>query len=539
MILRKPYAVFIKYFKLLHAVMAAFIALVLYRSIRLYNFFRVYSIDYRAAMGDFSVSRYLNTYSFVFTIFILILTIVLLSVLIYKKKPKSLYLYNLILYVLVIVLYMFCDTALRNASSVILDVRLSKALRDFTLIAIIFQFASLVLVIVRAIGFDIKRFDFGADLQQLDISEKDSEEIEVAIDFDKDEIIRNFKSNIRHSKYVYVEHKFIINVAIAIIVFAISVFTYLTIGAYTENYNQGQTFSASGVTMNVIDSYILDSDASGKKLVETEGSNAGAIVVVRFQIKGFRVNQTLNTGLATLKIGDLSYSQSVNHAVALYDLGTAYDNQELTDEFQTFILAYEIPSTLSNKKMILKFNDSNSFVRGEIGSKNILIKLKPSDLRKDGQNFEKKLNETVNFDESILGSSSFTISAFEISNKFKLDYKYCYKKDKCVDSYEFIVPTATGNYFKTLLKITGNITFDQNYNIKDIYDFRTLLNNYGWINYKIGDNLISKKIDSKLIKTSFARTDDSFIEIPYEVNNASEISLTIKIRNQNYKYVLK
>ena len=60
MILKKPYAIFIKYFRLLHFVLAIFIFLVLYRSSKIYNFFRVYSIDYRA------VSNEISSYSFNF-----------------------------------------------------------------------------------------------------------------------------------------------------------------------------------------------------------------------------------------------------------------------------------------------------------------------------------------------------------------------------------------------------------------------------------------------------------------------------------------
>ena len=539
MILRKPYAVFIKYFKLLHAIMAAFIAFILYGSFRIYNFFRLYSIDYRTVMGDFSVENYLSGFNYLCAVVVLVLTIVMLSVMIYKQKPKSLYIYNFILYVLVIVLYLFVDSSFRNVNSVLLDIRTSKALRDFSLIALIFEVLSLILVVVRAIGFDIKRFDFGTDLQQLDISEKDSEEIEVAIEFDKDEIRRNLKGRIRNLKYVYFENKFIINMAFIIISLAISVFVYLNISAYSENYNEGKTFSASGATLNVKDSFILDSTVKGDKLVATEGDMAGAIVLVRFQVKGYRTNQTFNTGIATLNVEGLSYNQTVNHAVELYDLGTAYVNQKLTNEFKTYTLAYEIPSSFVSKKIVLKFNDSNSFVKGKIGAKNILIRLKPTDLRKTGQTFEKKLNETISFEDSILGSSSLVINSFEINNKFKLNYKYCYGTDKCIDSYEYVTPKATGNYFKTLLKLSGKAVIDQNNNIADIRDLRGLLNNYGYINYLIGEKWQSKKIDSEVIKPKIAETNDYFIEVPYEVKDASSISLTLKIRNQSYKYALK
>ena len=90
MILRKPYAFFIKYFKLLHAIIAVFIAFLLYRSFSIYNFFRVYIGNYSSALNEFSPSSFINMYSFILALVVIILIIVLLSVMIYKKKPKAL-----------------------------------------------------------------------------------------------------------------------------------------------------------------------------------------------------------------------------------------------------------------------------------------------------------------------------------------------------------------------------------------------------------------------------------------------------------------
>ena len=539
MILRKPYAAFIKYFKLLHAIMAAFIVFILLGSIRLYNFFRIYFIDYRSITSGLETSGYLNVINYLFVILALILTIVLLSVMVYKKKPKLLYIYSVIMFVLILILYRFTSSSFRTIGTTVLDIRIAKAFRDFYLIAILLEMASLSLVVVRATGFDIKQFDFVSDLQRLDISEKDSEEIEVALEFDKDEVKRNFKNRLRNINYVYVEHKFIINILLVLLISTISITVYLRVSAYTARYSVGETFSASSVTLNVKDAYIVNSAADGTKLVETDGENAGAIVLVRFQVKGYANQQTFNTGVVTLNIDKFSYAQNVKHASILTDLGAAYINQKLTSEFQTYTLAFEVPDKLVNKKMYLKINDNNSYVNGEAGAKNILVRLKPVDLRKEGQTFEKKIKETIGFDDSILGSSSLVINSFEISNKFKLNYKYCYATDKCIDSYEYVVPTTVGNYFKTLMKVSGNVMIDQTNNLENITDFRTLLNSYGYIEYLIGDTWKSKKISSELIKPKNSITNDYFIEIPYEVKDAKNININLKIRNQNYKYVLK
>lgn len=539
MILRKPYAVFIKYFKLLHTIIAAFAIFLLHRTFVIYKFFDSYSVDYRSVLGDFSVEKYISIYSFVCIVVILVILIMLLSVMIYKKKPKNLYIYSLILYIGIFVLYMFSSSALQDINSVMLDIKLSKAIRDFSLIALVLQIISTVLTVVRATGFDIKQFDFATDLQKLDISDKDSEEIEVAVSFDKDEAKRNLKYRIRNIKYVYVEHKFLINMVALIVISVISIVTYLKISAYTERYSTGKTFSVSNVTMNVQESYILQTDPKGNALLDTEGNDAGVIVAIRAQLKGYGIKEEFNTGLVTLKIGDLSYSQNPDYASELYDLGTPYINQYLTEEFKTYIFTFEVSEKQARKNMKLKINDNYSFVGGEVGAKNVLVNLKPTDLRDNDRYFEKKLGETIDLSESTLGSTTLKINSYDINNKFKLPYKYCYSKDKCIDSIEYVTATATGNYFKTLMSINADFSLDKNINVTDIYDLRTLFNTFGTINYKINDNNYSKKINSEQVKPKSAKTNNVFIEVPYEIKDASEISISLKIRNKSYKYILK
>ena len=177
MILRKPYAFFIKYFKLLHTIIALLVGFLLYRSFKIYSFFNAYISDYNSAINDFSPRTLINMYSFFAILLITILAIILLSVMIYKKKPKSLYIYSLFVFIFVFILYAVTYPMLRDINAAILDIRVSKGLRDFFLIAMIFQSVGFVLYVVRATGFDIKQFDFGSDLQKLNIDAKDSEEI--------------------------------------------------------------------------------------------------------------------------------------------------------------------------------------------------------------------------------------------------------------------------------------------------------------------------------------------------------------------------
>ena len=535
MILRKPYAFFIKYFKLFHAIIAVLVAFLLYRSFTLYNFFKAYVVNYSSALNELSPSTLMNMYSLLMVLGIIILIVVLLSVMVYKKKPKALYIFSLIVYIGVIVLYGITYPILRDISASILDVRVSSALRDFFMIAAVLQFVTLIWYIVRATGFDIKQFDFGTDLQQLDINEKDSEEIEVALEFDQNKVHRQIRYNLRQLKYVYGENKFLINTIgiIAVIILAFTI--YFNIGVYTASYNQGTSFLASGVVMNVRDTYLTQTNPLGNQLTDN------TIVVVKIDVKkSGGVNKTLNTGLATLRVNGESYGQNSNYAKELYDLGTPYSNQLLGDEFKSFILAFVIPKEDTDKEMVLKFNDNVSYVKGELGAKNIMVNLNPTNLNSSQDKGSSNLGEEETFADSVVEGVSLKINSYEISDRFKFDYKYCYGTNKCLDSSEYITPTATGNYLKTLMKISGEFKIDKNLNNAQITSLNDFLNTFATINYKVGNNWVSQKVNTQEVRPNTSKDlSNYYIEVPNEVKNASEINLTFKIRNYVYKYVLK
>ena len=539
MIFRKPYALFIKYFRLLHGILSFLIFLLFFCSVSLYNFFRIYSVDFRSALTEFSPSKYLGVLNFIELFLIIVLFIIFLAVSIYKDKPKKAYIFGLLIYVYVLVYYYITNvTLIKLDSSYVLEVMTTNLYRDFALIGAILQFVSFIFALVRTLGFDIKNFDFSSDLEKMDISEKDSEEIEVALNIDKNEGIRKGRFALRNAKYFYFEHKFFINIGAIGVSLLLVLVVYFSSRAYYKNYNQGQPFSVNGYSMNVQDSYILDSDVNGVKLV-SEGDNPGAVLAIRFQVKSSASKQTFNMGLVSLRIGEFVYKPSVELANNLYDIGTAYDDDVLSDEYETYILAFEIPSKFASKKMKLRVNDSNSFVKGERGRKNIFVKLDTEDLRKDAEVLDYKVGDELIFNDTILSSSYLKIDGFDIGSKFKVDYKYCYRDDKCIDSYEYVSPTLTGNYFKTLLRLSGKFNIDSKLNISGIGNLKDFVDTYGYIHYLDGENLTKRKISSSDVKLVRAKSDDCFVEVPYDVLNSSSVYLTFKIRNKTFKYVLK
>lgn len=536
MIFRKPYAFFIKYFRLINLIMAAFMAVLIYRSFKVGNYINDYISDYVSATDGFVLSNYINFYVFLLTLLVVVLTIVVMSVMIVKDKPKKLYIFNLFVYIALIVIYGLDYSILSTIRDNILDVRVSKAIRDVTFIALGMQVISFLATLVRATGFDIKGFDFGKDLQQLEIDVKDNEEFEVAVNFDQNKVKRGIRGKLRITKYFYVEHKFIINltVGIAAIVIAFIVFMFKII--YTDTHGENKIFTASMLQFNVTSSYVTKADQNGDEIVPDDK----ALVVVKLDVRKLTEDKkSLNTGLTTLRIGNRSYGRTNDYNESLSDIGVPYVNQRLSTEFTNYILIFEIPTEQMNRPMKLKINDSVSYIRGEIGAKNIFVNLKPLNLIEKNKTQNYNLKDTVIFTGSILGNSELSIDEYSVANKFKVEYNFCSKKDKCVTSYEYVTPTASGAYFKTLLRLDGEFDEDEDAGLDNLDDLYYFLNEFGSVHYQVDGTWYDHKINSKLVKPKIGKDGNYYIEVNKNVEKASSIYLKFDVRNFSYKYVLK
>ncbi len=542
MILRKPYALFIKYFRLINLAMAVLMGILIYRTWVITGFLNSYIGNYLLATDDFVLGHYINFYSFIMALIIVILNVVILSVLFVKKKPKKLYIFSGILYILIIVMYGVDYMILHGVNEVIWDVRLTKAVRDFTYVGLALQAACVVLVLIRATGFDIKGFNFGTDLQELDIQTEDNEEFEVAVEFDQNKIERKVRKGIRYVSYFYLEHKLLVNVCGIILVIIIAFTLFINRMIYRADYKQGHPFQASGVVVNIKQAFITSTDQFGEEMMYENGKKTKnrVLLVLKLDVKSVYndPDAVLNTGLFNLRIRGRSYGQTTSYNKEISDMGTPYVQQKLTTDFKSYLLAFDLPRELANKKMVLKFNDNISYVKGELGAKNIYVTLKQEDLDKDKDEIEAVSGKTLSFKGSLLENAKLKIDKVEVAKSFKTDYNFCYSTNKCYKSYEYVTPTTTGTYFKTVMKVKGTFESDQNANISGIATLNDFLNKFAVISYQKNGGWYSHKIDSENISPAVKEPDTYYIEVNKNVEGATTIYLLFKVRNYNYKYVL-
>ena len=225
MILRKPYAFFIKHFRFFHFVMLVFLGLIVYRT----NIVRTFFNEYLNAVAyiipeNIASSMFTNT-TYIWGVTVILFSIIVFVVMNKKEKPVLFYGLNILLVISTLVFLTYSRVIVYRLQSELVSVQVLRALRDIGNILFMVQAVFLIVTFIRAIGFDIKKFNFSKDLQELDISSEDYEEYEVQFNFDKNEFKRNIRKNIREFKYFLLENKKMIIIFTSVFIIVVFSFT--------------------------------------------------------------------------------------------------------------------------------------------------------------------------------------------------------------------------------------------------------------------------------------------------------------------------
>ena len=532
MVLRKPYAFLIKHFKLLHLILTVGMIFSMYRTEMMIDFLNNYIVSNAMVIGQPIVATLYNVWVVLTPVVILIVSSVLLVVMIRKKKPRLYYIIMVIVHIALIAIYIYGLTVFTSMEKTIVDVRVIKALRDALLYGILFQGVFTIISLIRGVGFDIKKFDFGHDLQELNISAKDSEEFEVSFNLDLSDETRKGKKFLRYLKYKYLENKFIWNMLGGLLTFSLIAFGVYKYSVYHKTSPEGTAFNMNGFTLGADKSYLVNEDYKGNPI----GDGTIYLVVVDMNMKN---NSPISKAVAPGNV-ELNISGDIYHHTDIYDgmlddLGIVYKNQKLTTEFEHYLFVYEIPVTEIKSKMKLGFTNSDN---GETA----YVKLKVNDLTtKEPIQKEYKLGDEATFEDSALGKTTLKIQSYELRNRFTFNYRYCTPRTNiCTDSVEYLTPNLyNSNYNKTLLRLDGTIQFDENFvsgNIKDIYSF---LRAFSRIEYELDGKTKTQNLYLGEVKTNKAGKNSYFIEVLQEIKAADKITLVFQIRDNTYRYSLK
>lgn len=528
MILRRPFAILIKNFRLIHAILTFLAFYLVYKTNLILSFYNEYMVSSSSVIGKDLTGNLYNNLMYISLFIIILGSIIILFLMLYKKKQVKLYIYNILVYIGTFIVIVYSYSITNSLEIGLVDVRTLKAVQDLLNTVFVLQIISLIIIAIRATGFNLKKFEFSKDLQDLEIEDVDSEEFEVNVDLDSDKFRRKIKRTLRHTKYIYKENKVILIGLALIIIATVSTVIYLNVGVYNKAYKKGEAFSTTGLVLQLQDSYATSTDYQGNKLVLDEE----VLLVIHMNVRSITVKEnTLETARFVLSTGGHNFYHQIDYSNYLYDMGITYTSQALSNEFTDYILVYKIPKNFLNNKVSLIYTDYNN--------KNINMDINPSSLLETSEQSTKNITEILNFENSILDNASLQINNYEISNAFRVDYNYCVSEANCYPSYEYLRPTVSGNNNKTLLKISGALSYKEN-TTPGIYNLYSFINSFGKINYTI--NGTNKAVNINLKEVKPAKTTVSseyYIEVNDEIKNAENIQIEFNIRNKIYHYNVK
>lgn len=524
MILRKPFAILIKYFKLIHAILTVLSFYLLYRTNLMMSFFSEYMGTYNSVIGKDLTGELFNIWIYISLFVIIIGTIIIMGLMLFKKKKIKLYIYNILTYIAVIVIYVVTINVLSKLEIELVDVRTLKVVQDLLTTIFFIQIISFFTLGMRATGFDLKKFDFKKDLQELEIEDDDNEEFEVNIDLSSDETRRKINRAIRHSKYIYKENKVILWILAGLVFSITSLAIYMNLGVYNKLYTKNEAFSTNYFTISLGNSYSSSESYKGAKLLEEE-----SLLMIHLNIKNnFVKERTFESARLNLKIDEHYFKHEPLYSEFLIDIGTTYKKQSITNKFNDYMFIYKVPTDFLNEKLVLVYDDYNG--------KEIKMRVKPINLDGKKEIKEFSLGQEIDFKESVLNDIKIKLDNVELAHFFKIDYNFCINEATCYLSYEYLRPNINTNYRKAVVKIKGNFVEKSSGDYKKIYSF---IKKYGKIEYETLGQTKEVDLNSQLKPIKVNTENECYFELNEEVLNADKIKLIFRIRDKVYKYIVK
>ncbi len=529
MILRKPYAFLIKYFRLINLAIALLCAYLLSKSVNIMRFFQAYvTSNYSGNTYHGFYAKYISPITFLAIILILVGLLVIILLFINKKKPVKLYITAVIYYVLLFILFRVTKGIMISMEKTLLTAEVSRMYRDISIINLAPQSLLIIMIMLRAFGLNINKFNFEKDLKDLKAEEKDNEEVEVTFKSDTVKIKRNARRFVREFKYYVLENKFMVFVIGVIVVIMIASIPYKKLPETKEAiYKQGSSFSVNNLNFTLEDSILTTLDYNGKTIDDNY------YLVVRLRIKndyGEDVKLDFNsfrldlgkTTIYPIQDNDLYYIDYVYTS----NSETIYNNTD-----RLYLLVFKINEKKIAKSYTVKYRDK--FKSGKTSYVNIIVS--PVVLNKVTREKEVNVGEKLSLISSNLRNSSIKLSNPIYVQSYMYDYEQCI--DNNCNTYKDKIALNYNHLDNTILILESEYTIDE-----ECAFYSTSKNISGFIDKFVSLRYIinEKEINKKGVNITPSRLKGKIaLEVPKDMQNADQSFIVITIRNKEYTIRLK
>lgn len=533
MILRKPYALLIKNFKKIHIILCLLIAYIAFKSSAILTFFNDYIKEGSYNSGSISLpSIYINLYIFLCAILIAAIAVIIFILMKQKEKPKVFYMVLIGFYIGIIIYFFEMYNVFTVLDVSTISPRSLRIIRDLTTIFCYTQYAILLFTSIRAFGFNIRRFNFGEDLEQMQIEVTDSEEFELTVGIDSNKLGASFRKWRREFKYFIVENLFVLLLIFFVFATSLGVILYLNINIYNKVYDEGESFKSGYLINKVEKSYYTHLNQMGVQITK----KGYAYVVVSMKISNMGSNNDgIDLEAISLVAGNNIYYPITNKYDTFIDLGEGYIDQAIKPASNgTYIFAFEIKETDHNKNLILRYRDSIQY-----NLTSLIAKYKNTKLNVINSDTFK--NEgIVNIGKQLTFKNLPTKNTSLIINSIQIADSTTYLGNSCIngvcESKDESLKVGYLDTGKTILKLSGTYLVNDKLvstGTKTLSDF---INNYGYLRYTLNKSTYKTNL---INKTPINCIDNNlYYQTSSKIKDAKSVQLIIHIRNIEYVFNL-
>ena len=161
MILKKPYAFLIKHFKLIHIILAIPLIYIVRKTRSVVSFFNQYVINKYSFQTGSDISGLYISGLMLFSIVIIIFAASTIYFLLkYKEKPVKMYVSLIAYYIFLFIVLFWLSGIISSMSQDVLGAKAARSYRDIATLIYYPQYIFIVFIALRAVGFNIKQFNF-------------------------------------------------------------------------------------------------------------------------------------------------------------------------------------------------------------------------------------------------------------------------------------------------------------------------------------------------------------------------------------------
>lgn len=512
MVFKKPYAFFIKYFRIINL---ALVLLMVYLGYKMNLLHQAVNDIYMGNLTNYTnldidfIGFSMYFLLFLITIFIIIIILTLKR----KDKPYKDYLFNIIYNIFLIAYFLSMSNLFLTLNETIVEITDLKLYTDISLLIIIPLLYFIVKYILIVIGFDLKKFNFAKDIIEMKQNKEDNEEVELIFDKNTYKVKRGIRKYFRELKYYVLENRMFIGI-IGLIVIIIGIVSIFSINLFkTNKVSKNETFNLNGFSYKISDVYETEYD-SNHNLIRKDNK----YVITSINV---RCLNNLGSSIDYKKIRlfyDNEYSYSSNfYNKYFYDLGNPYKGEVIkTGENYNYIFIFQVPKSYKSNKYTIKISDGYGNYKE--------LKTSAQKLDKVRNNKEVNLNENTIFNKKRYGESNITINNYQIMNTFVYNNgeKNVIIRDKDIN--------------KVLLVLDYKLSIDSNYPIKEYFkNDKDFFSNFSNIIYTINNK---EKIIND-VKALNAIDGKAMLSVPYQIKDATNINFILNFRDTKVVYKLK